>query len=89
MGDHGNATHGEQERILDALDRKLQDPRTWGWDSPVELTAAPKRSLTLTVQLGRDDARLLGLGAEEAGMKLSNYLVWAAKLATRHRFHLD
>ncbi|MGH2614827.1 MAG: hypothetical protein ACRDJC_06280 [Thermomicrobiales bacterium] len=89
MNDHANATHRDQQRVLDALDRELQDPGTWDWENPVELTAAPNRTLTLTVRLGRDDARLLGLGAENAGMNLSEYLVWAAKLVTHIRFQLD
>ena len=53
------------------------------------MTAAPNRTLTLTVRLGRDDARVLSLAAENAGMNLSEYLVWAAKLVTHIRFELD
>jgi len=89
MNDHANATHSDQQRVLEALDRELQDPATWDRENPVELTAAPNRTLTLTVRLGRDEARLLGLGAENAGMNLSEYLVWAAKLVTHIRFQLD
>lgn len=89
MNDHANATHPHQLRILDALDRELQNPEAWDWNTPVELTAAPNRTLTLTVRLSRDDARLLGLGAENAGMQLSEYLVWASKLVTRIRLQLD
>lgn len=89
MHDHDNTTHTGQQRFLDALDRELQNPEAWDWDSPVELTAAPNRTLTLTVRLVRDDARLLGQGAENAGMKLSEYFVWAAKLVTHVQSHLD
>jgi hypothetical protein len=89
MNDHDNTTHTDQQRDLKAQDRELQDSGSWDWDNPVELTAAPGRTPTLTVRLGRDDARLLGLGAENAGMNLSEYLVWAAKLVTHIRFQLD
>lgn len=89
MNDHANATNTDQERFFDELDRELQDPGAWDWDSPVELTVAPDRTLTLTVRLGRDDARLLGRGAETSDMKLSEYLVWAAKLVTHIRLKLD
>lgn len=89
MDDHANATHPHQQRVLDQLARELQAPGAWDWDSPVELTAAPNRTMTLTVQLDRDDARLLGLGAEYAGMQLSDYLVWAAKLVAHIRLQLN
>jgi hypothetical protein len=89
MNDHTSATHNDRQGDLDALDRELQNPEAWDWDNPVELTAAPNRTLTLTVRLSRDDARLLGLGAENAGMKLSDYLVWAARLVTHVQSHLD
>ena len=64
-------------------------PPKAAWEGPVELTAAPNRTLTLTVRLDRDDVQQLGLGAEKAGMQLSEYLVWAAKLVTRSRLQLD
>ena len=89
MNDHASATHHDRQRDLDALDRELQDPEAWDWETPVELTAAPNRTLTLTVRLSRDDARLLGRGAENAGMPLSEYLVWTATLVTHIQSHLD
>ena len=87
--DHDNTTQTDQPCDLEALDRELQDPEAWDWDTPVELTAAPNRTLTVTVRLSRDDARLLGRGAENAGMNLSEYLVWAATLVTHIQSHLD
>jgi hypothetical protein len=89
MNDYANATHNDRQRDLDALDRELQDPEAWDWGTPVELTAAPNRTLTLTVRLSRDDARLLGRGAENVDMNLSEYLVWAATLVTHIQSHLD
>lgn len=89
MNDHADAMQSHQQRFLDEHDRELQDPEAWDWDTPVELTAAPNRTLTLTVRLSRDDARLLGEDAGNAGMKLSEYLVWAAKLVTQVQLHLD
>lgn len=89
MNDHANGAHEDQQRALDALDRELQDPETWDWDNPVTLTASPNRTLTLTIRLSRDDARLLGLGAEDAGLKLSEYLVWAARLVAHVQSHLN
>lgn len=89
MNDHANTTHTATEHILDALDRELQNPDAWDWDNPVELTAPPNRTLALTIRLSRDEAQLLGRGAENAGMKLSAYLVWAAKLVTHIRLQLD
>ena len=89
MNDHPSATHNDRQRDLEALDRELQDPEAWDWDTPVELTAAPNRTLTLTVRLSRDDARLLGRGAENADMNLTGYLVWAAKLITHLQSQLE
>lgn len=69
-------------RTLDDIDRELQDPEQWDWETPVTLTVSPDLTIGLGIRLNRDDLRFLSAAAEAANMMLSDYIKEAAIAAT-------
>jgi hypothetical protein len=69
-------------RTLDDIDRELQDPEQWDWETPVTLTISPDLTIDLGIRLSREELRLLSAAADAADMKLSDYIKEAAIAAT-------
>jgi hypothetical protein len=69
-------------RTLDDIDRELQNPEQWDWETPVTLTVSPDLTVGLGIRLNRDDLRFLSAAAEAANMMLSDYIKVAAIAAT-------
>ena len=67
-----------QHRITDDLEAELQDPENWDWEHAVVCEPVTSPTITYSVRLDRQTARILGDAARKHDMPVSRYLLHAA-----------